>query len=76
MNEDCEVFVGITEQGRKKSYFVAKDQTTALGNAKKALKVATYHILVEVAWIVGDYLYFTNPKKKGQKKVFAASYWK
>ena len=69
-----EVYIGKTAQGRKKSYFVAKDQITALKAARKVLKVPTYRILVEVAWTLGEDLYFTNPKKKGQKKVYAASF--
>ena len=70
-----EVYIGKTEKGRRKSYFVANDQITALGAAKKTLKVPTYRILVEAAWTIGDSLYFTNPKRKGQKKVWAASFY-
>ena len=69
-----EIYIGKTAQGRKKSYFVAKDYDTALKAARKVLKVPTYRILVEVAWTLGEDLYFTNPKKKGQKKVYAASF--
>ena len=69
-----EVYIGKTAQGRKKSYFVAKDYDTALKAARKVLKVPTYRILVEVAWTLGEDLCFTNPKKKGQKKVYAASF--
>ena len=69
-----EVYIGKTAQGRKKSYFVAKDYDTALKAARKVLKVPTYRILVEVVWTLGEDLYFTNPKKKGQKKVYTASF--
>ena len=71
---DYELYEGKTAQGRKKSYFVAKDYDTALKAARKVLKVPTYRILVEVAWTIGEDLFFKNPHKKGQKKVYAASF--
>lgn len=69
-----EVYIGKTEQGRNRSYFVDKDMAVANKAAKRTLKVAEDHILIEVAWTVGDDLYFNNPHKRGQKKVWAASY--
>ena len=69
-----EVFYGKTSQGRQKSYFVATNKITALKAAKKKLKVAVHRIIVSEAWILNDSLYFYNPKRKGQKKVWAASF--
>ena len=74
MADTYEVFVGKTEKGRNKSYFVAKTMLEARKAAQKILKVTTYNIMIQVAWTIGDDLYFKNPKRKGQKKVWAASY--
>jgi len=74
MADTYEVFVGKTSKNRNKSYFVAKDMSVANKAAKRSLKVTEDHILIQVAWTVGDDLYFNNPHKRGQKKVWAASY--
>ena len=72
--EQYEIFYGMTSQNRKKSYFVAKDRITALKAAKIHLKVAVCRIIVSEAWKVNDDLYFRNPKTRGQRKVWAASF--
>lgn len=74
MNEDYEVFVGITEQGRKKSYIVAKTREMALKYAKKVLRVSETHISIQVGWVVDDRLYLRNPRIKRQKVVIVATY--
>lgn len=72
--EQYEIFYGMTSQNRTKSYFVAKDRITALKAAKIHLKVAICRIIVSEAWILDGSLYFNNPKRRGQKKVWAASF--
>ena len=74
MADAYEVYVGKTAMGRNKSYFVAKNYNVAEAAAKKVLKVRGCFVMVESAWVVGDDLYFCNPKRKGQRKVYAASY--
>lgn len=69
-----EVYIGKTAQGRNKSYFVANNSFTAIDAAKKTLKVTTAHIFVRYGWVIGEDLYFKNPKRKGQKKVWVAYY--
>ena len=72
---DYELFIGKTKQGRDKKYFVSKYMSVANNAAKRTLKVTEAHILIQESWTVGDDLYFNNPHKRGQKKVWAASYF-
>ena len=74
MADTYEVYVGKTAMGRNKSYFVANAPYTAVDAAKKVLKVTTAHIFVQPGWVIGEDLYLNNPKRKGQKKVWVASF--
>ena len=72
MAVDYELFIGKTKQGRDKKYIVAKTYFDSIKAAKKVLKVAEDHILCQVAYTVGDDLFFIEPHKRGQKKVYAS----
>lgn len=74
MFEKFELFVGKTKQNRSKKYFVSNEYVDARDAAKKHLRVSEKHILIQYGWIIGEDLYLNNPKKKGQKKVWVASF--
>ena len=71
---EYEVFVSKTRQNRTKKYIVSKTMGDAIRAGMKVFKASDNHILCQVAWKVGDSLYFEEPHKKRQKKVYAASY--
>lgn len=74
MYEDFELFVGKTKQNRSKKYFVSKNYIEAIEAARKNLRVSTDHIFMQIGYVVGEDLYLENPKLKGQKKVWVASF--
>lgn len=69
-----ERFIGITKQNRTKTYITADSLQNVITGSKKILKVTTKNIFIERGWVVGEDLYLKNPKRKGQHKVWVASY--
>ena len=69
-----ERFIGITKQNRTKTYIVANESADAIFGACKALKTSIRNIFLQPGWVIGEDLYLKNPKRKGQKKIWVASY--
>ena len=69
-----ERFVGITKQNRTKTYITADSLQNVLTGAKKILKLSSKHLFIQRGWVVDEELYFKNPKRNGQLKVWVASY--
>lgn len=77
MEFDYELYIGKTNQNRQKSYLVANTTFSILeleNAAKKYFRVSSRHIYFWIGWVVGDDLYLKNPKLKGQRKVYVASF--
>lgn len=69
-----EKYIGITKQNRKKAYIVADSLQEVLNSGKKFLKLSSKHLFIQRGWVLDEELYFKNPKRKGQHKVWVASY--
>ena len=71
---DFEVFIGRTEQNRKKTYLVAEPGTTYIRMceaAKKFFRCSEAHIEVVDGWILNDELYLDDPGRKAKKRAIA-----
>ena len=68
---DYEIYEGITEQGRKKTYLVFSSfeygylvHSKALALAKRYFRASEKHIKIVYGYVVKDELYLLNPKKR------------
>ncbi len=80
---DYEIYEGITEQGRKKTYLVFTFfeygyliHIKALSLAKRYFRASEKHIKIVLGYVIKDELYLDNPKKRprGSKLVRVAYY--
>lgn len=65
-----EIYHAIT--GRKTYVVCSGSMVETFMTADRHYKINKAHIRVHEAWVVNDTLYFENPHKKGQKRVWAA----
>ena len=77
MAEKYEVYIGRTEQNRKKTYlvfFFDADKKQARKAAKRFFKCSEDHLGLYVCWIYRDKLWFEDPGLKGAKKAASIEY--
>lgn len=68
-----EVYIGLTEQNRKKTYLVF-DKALDLAQARKFFRCSLANLVYRTGYVLNDELYFNRPHKKGEKKVMVAYY--
>lgn len=74
---DFEVFIGRTEQNRKKTYLVAEPGTTYIRMceaAKKFFRCSEAHLEIVNGYVLNDELYLEDPHKRGAKLKCVAFY--
>ena len=74
---DFEVFIGRTEQNRKKTYLVAEPWTSYIcmcDAAKKFFRCSEAHIEIANGYVHNDELYLEDPHKRGAKLKCVAFY--
>ena len=69
-----ERFIGKNKQNRPKTYIVAYSLQEVLASGKKYFRASSKHVFIQRGWLIGNDLYLKNPKRKGQHKVWVASY--
>lgn len=69
-----ERFIGKNKQNRPKTYIVAYSLQEVLTSGKKYFRASSKHVFIQRGWLIGNDLYLKNPKRKGQHKVWVASY--
>lgn len=72
-----EVYIGLTERNRKKTYLVYEPWTSYIDMceaAKKFFRCSEAHLEIVNGWVLNDELYLEDPHKRGAKIKAVAFY--